>query len=52
MLQKLENDIRNHIRIEQQMKIAMENLQLKLEDKDNEKSKLKSEYKQYISELK
>jgi hypothetical protein len=26
MIQKLENDVRNHIRIEQQMKIAMETL--------------------------
>jgi len=26
MLQKYENDVRNHIRLEQQMKIAMETL--------------------------
>jgi len=52
IIQKLENDIRNHIRIEQQMKIAMEALQQKVEDKDKERSKLKNEYKQYIHELK
>ena len=52
MIQKLENDVRAHIRIEQQMKIAMEGLQQKLEDKDREKKQVKVEYKQYINELK
>jgi len=52
MIQKLESDVRSHIRIEQQIKIAMEGLQQKVEDKDREKKQLKSEYKQYINELK
>eukprot|EP00347_Sterkiella_histriomuscorum_P017742 403348170 len=52
IIQKLENDIRTHIRVEQQMKIAMETLQQKLEDKDKEKLKIKNEYKVYIHELK
>lgn len=34
------------------MKIAMETLQTKFEDKEREKAKLKNEYKQYIAELK
>jgi hypothetical protein len=52
MLQKLENDIRSHIRIEQQMKIAIETLQQKLEDKEKEKAKIRQDYKNYIAELK
>lgn len=52
MLQKLESEIRNHIRIEQQMKIAMETLSQKLDDKDKERNKIRVEYKQYILELK
>ena len=52
MIQKLESDIRNHIRIEQQMKIAIETLQQKLEDKEKEKAKIRQEYKNYIIELK
>ncbi|CDW72573.1 UNKNOWN [Stylonychia lemnae] len=52
IIQKLENDIRNHIRVEQQMKIAMEALQQKIEDKDRERAKLRQEYKLYVQELK
>lgn len=52
MIQKLESDVRAHIRVEQQMKIAMEGLQQKLEDKEREKKQAKAEYKQYINELK
>ena len=39
IIQKLESDIRLHIRMEQQMKIAMENLQQKLEDKEKSTKK-------------
>ena len=41
MLQKLEEEIRNHIRVEQQLKLHIENTQSTLEEYDNNKVKLK-----------
>jgi hypothetical protein len=40
VIQKLEGDIRKHIRIEQQMKLHSESLQQKIEDKEKEIDKI------------
>ena len=37
MIQKLEGDVRNHIRIEQQLKLHIESIQNKLEDIERQK---------------
>eukprot|EP00357_Protocruzia_adherens_P012864 CAMPEP_0115011048 /NCGR_PEP_ID=MMETSP0216-20121206/23737_1 /TAXON_ID=223996 /ORGANISM="Protocruzia adherens, Strain Boccale" /LENGTH=463 /DNA_ID=CAMNT_0002379495 /DNA_START=18 /DNA_END=1409 /DNA_ORIENTATION=- len=50
MLQKLENDVRSHIRLEQQLKLHIENMQTKLEEleKAREEDKLKEEKLQEV----
>ena len=46
MLQNLEEEARNHIRIEQQLKLHIDNLQEKIEEKE----KLETRYKHEIQE--
>jgi TolA-binding protein len=47
-IQKLEGDVRMHIRVEQQMRLHIENLQQKIEDLERENSynlqKVKSDF--------
>eukprot|EP00826_Nyctotherus_ovalis_P043199 TRINITY_DN4522_c0_g3_i1.p1 TRINITY_DN4522_c0_g3~~TRINITY_DN4522_c0_g3_i1.p1 ORF type:complete len:150 (+),score=49.85 TRINITY_DN4522_c0_g3_i1:263-712(+) len=46
MLQSLEEEARNHIRIEQQLKLHIDSLQEKLEEKEKVEEKLKAELKE------
>lgn len=43
MLQKLEEEARNHIRIEQQLKLHIDTLQEKIEEKEKTEEQLKNE---------
>ena len=51
MLQKLEGDIRQHIRLEQQMRLHIENLQQKTEDQDKELASIGSEHEDHLLEV-
>lgn len=46
MLQSLEEEARNHIRIEQQLKLHIDSLQEKLEEKEKVEEKLRAELKE------
>lgn len=50
MIQKLESDIRNHIRAEQQLKLYCENLAEKLEHKKSKSAETKKHFKR-VEEL-
>lgn len=49
---KLEGDIRMHIRVEQQMRLHIENLQQRIEDLERENDRNIKGYKQEIKDLK
>ena len=51
MLQKLEEEIRGHIRVEQQLKILVETSQSEMEDCEKEITTLKTKLKQTMAEL-
>lgn len=51
-LQKLENDIRNHIKIEQQLKLHIEAIESRYEEEIQVKNDLIARYKQIIDQLK
>lgn len=48
MIQKYEGDVRNHIRIEQQLKLHIESIQNKLEDIERSKSSYGKQFKEQI----
>jgi len=50
MVQNLESEVRNHIRVEQQLKLHIETLQFKMEEMENDSNKTKEKSKQ-ISEV-
>jgi len=52
LIQKLEADVRNHIRSEQQLKLYCENLLDKLESKKAEIAELKLKTKEKITTIK
>ena len=52
LIQKLEGDIRMHIRIEQQMRIHIENLQNRIEELERNKDKQDKEYEDEVQEIK
>lgn len=52
IIQKLEGDVRSHIRVEQQMRLHIENIQDKLEHADRARDKTKSQYKEEMQEVK
>ena len=43
MIQKLEGDVRNHIRVEQQLKLHVESLTFKSEEAEKENERLQSD---------
>lgn len=51
-LQKSENDIRNHIKIEQQLRLHIESLQSKLDEEEKSRTDKIAHYKQIIDQLK
>jgi hypothetical protein len=52
MIQKLEGDVRNHIRIEQQLKLHIESIQNKLEEIERSKDTHNKKYIDQIEQLK
>jgi len=52
LLQKLEGEVRNHIRIEQQLKLHIESTQAKLEDAEKARLKVTNSSKDIIEEIK
>ena len=51
-LQKLESEVRNHIKVEQQLKIHIENLHGRMEDTERDSEKLKKENRHLTDKLK
>lgn len=51
MIQKLEGDVRNHIRIEQQLKLHIESIQNKLEETDRSASSKPAQCKKHHEQI-
>lgn len=51
MLQQYEAEVRNHIKVEQQLKLHIEVLQDKIDDNEKERAQLEAENEKSIKEI-
>ena len=51
MLQKLEGDVRMHIRIEQQLKLHIDNIEFRLDEAEKENNKLAKKHDISLAEI-